>query len=226
MFEKYEVWQFVRPSAPELLAHATAYWQQTGYAVTPTTSQTFQGRSVQPRLGFHRLVDITVLPAGEGAIVQLRFRASLTDEGLVAGAVVGVIFLPAAVVGGAISWHEYEEDWSRARSGFWNYLVGIAHAQPLTTASPPSPPPPPPPPPPTATSPAGLGASSPSAGAAVETGDPRRTLAVGQGLRRGGLWAPGGPRTGFGRSVEVELVTLGIRHRDSVAANSVLGYGL
>lgn len=146
MFEKYELWQFKSPGPGEILAQSMAFWQRAGYSVTPTTAQTFQGRSIQPRLGFHRIVDMAVFPSPEGlTTVQIHFRASLTDEGLVAGAVVGIILLPVAVVGGAISWNEYEEDWVRARWDYWNYLITLVRAQPLVVA--PAVPPPVPPPP-------------------------------------------------------------------------------
>jgi hypothetical protein len=165
-FEKFEVWQFSSPSATGVFSRSLAFWQQSGYATFPTGPGAFQGRSVQPRWGFHRVVDVAVYSSGPGAVVQVRFRASLTDEGLVAGAVVGLVYFPAAVVGGAVSWHEYEEDWQRARWAYWNFLVGALRAQPapgtapaVAIPPPPAPPPvagapPPPPPPPPSTPPA------------------------------------------------------------------------
>jgi hypothetical protein len=160
MFEKFEAWSFSSPGSAEIFSRSIAFWQQSGYSVFPTAPTAFQGRSLQPRLGFHRFVDVAVFPNGSGATVQVRFRASVTDEGLVAGAVLGVVVWPAAVAGGAISWHEYEEDWQRARAAYWNFLVGGLRARPASPAAtvprlPPPPPaanlpPPPPPPPPTA----------------------------------------------------------------------------
>jgi hypothetical protein len=152
MFEKYEVWQFSSPSAPDLLAQSMRFWQSVGYAIVPTSPQSFQGRSVQPRLGFHRVVDIGVFPVGAGGTIQTRFRAAVTDEGLGAGAVVGALLLPAAVIGGAVSWHEYEDDWRNARANFWAFLLSQARAQPTMPARPPVPSSAPPPPP---TSPSG-----------------------------------------------------------------------
>jgi hypothetical protein len=144
VFEKYEAWPFSSPSSSTLFAQAMSFWQQSGYLVTPTSPQSFQGRSFQPRLGIHRLVDVTVFPSGSGATVQVRFRASVTDEGLVVGAVIGILALPVAAIGGAVSWHEYEQDWSAVRWGFWNFLIQTVRAVPLTPVSviPPSPPPP------------------------------------------------------------------------------------
>jgi hypothetical protein len=156
MFEKFEAWSFSSPGSAEVFSRSMAFWQQSGYSVFPTGPATFQGRSLQPRLGFHRFVDVAVVPNGSGTMVQVRFRASVTDEGIVAGAVLGVVVWPVAVAGGAISWHEYEEDWQRARWAYWNFLVTALRAQPTSPSAPaPSPPPapsaenlPPPPPPP------------------------------------------------------------------------------
>ena len=153
VFEKFEVWTFQAPAATELHASAWQFWGQRGYSLRSTGPGAFQGRSFHSKLGIHRVVDVTVLPSGSGAVVQVRFRADVREDVAVGGAVVAVLLLPVAVVGAAISWHEYETDWSQERWAFWNYLVGTARASPVPNV--------PMPPPPSAPSPAGPLPSTP-----------------------------------------------------------------
>ena len=131
VFEKFEVWTFQAPGASELHTASWQFWGQRGYNLRATGPGTFQGRSFQSKLGIHRVVDVTVLPSGSGGVVQVRFRADVREDVAVGGAVVAVLLLPVAVVGAAISWHEYETDWSQERWAFWNYLVGTARAAPV-----------------------------------------------------------------------------------------------
>ena len=140
VFEKFEVWNFQAPDAGELHAASWQFWGQRGYGLRSTGPGTFQGRSFQSRLGIHRVVDVSVLPSGSGTVVQTRFRADVREDVAVGGAVVAVLLLPVAVVGAAISWHEYETDWSQERWAFWNYLVSTARASPVPNV--PVPPPP------------------------------------------------------------------------------------
>ena len=170
VFEKFEVWSFQAPEAKELHAASWQFWGQRGYQLLATGPGTFQGRSFQSRLGIHRVVDVTVLPSGSGAVVQLRFRADVREDVAVGGAVVAVLLLPVAVVGAAISWHEYETDWSQERWAFWNYLVGTAQASPVPNV--------PAPPPPLASSPTGALPST-SGGPAARPPTARRCPACG-----------------------------------------------
>ena len=155
VFEKFEAWTFLSPEASELHRAAWEFWSQRGYSLRATGPGAFQGRSFQSKLGIHRVVDVTCLPSGTGAVVQLRFRADVREDVAIGGAVVAVLLLPVAVVGAAISWHEYETDWSQERWTFWNHLVGVAGAKPLPNA------PIPPGPPPTPTTPPAAPASPP-----------------------------------------------------------------
>ncbi len=157
VFEKFESWTYQAPTAQEIHAVSWAFWSQRGYGLRATGPLSFQGRSFQSHIGIHRVVDVNVLSAGTDSVLQLRYRADVREDAAIGGAVVAVLLLPVAAVGAAVSWHEYETDWSRERWEYWNYLLtqGKAQVAPATptpplpssplVAPPPSPPPPPPP---------------------------------------------------------------------------------
>lgn len=202
VFEKFESWAFATPGPSELFPLAQNFWGQRGYGLQSTGPTSFRGRSFQSRLGIHRVVDVTILPAGSGSALQVRFRADVREDVAVGGVVVAVLLLPVAVVGAALSWHEYELDWSRERWEFWNFLIGIARAQPAPTTPAPSPPsspllgptgvtpstgpaPPPPPPSPATGSPPPppVPVSCPTCGAAA-TGEGRFCASCGSPIAR------------------------------------------
>lgn len=142
VFDKFEAWTFATPAAPEISASAQTYWSQRGYQLQSTGPTAFQGRSFRSKIGIYRVVDVTVRSSGAGAVVHLRYRADIRPEVAAGGVVVAVLLFPVAVVGAAISWHEYERDWSEERWDFWNFLLRSAKATPATATPPPPPPPP------------------------------------------------------------------------------------
>lgn len=129
VFEKFESWSWSAPPPAELFAKAWEFWGHRGYELTSTGGTSFRGRSFQSRIGIHRVVDVTVVPTPAGSVLQLRFRADVRADVAAGGAVLAVVLLPLAVVGAAVSWHEYESDWSRERWEFWNYLVALPGAR-------------------------------------------------------------------------------------------------
>ena len=134
VFEKFESWAFRSPQPASLYPQAWNFWAQRGYALHSTGPYALQGRSFQSKIGIHRVVDLTALDSGGGTVLQLRYRADVSPEAAAGGVVAAVLLLPLAVVGAAISWHEYETDWSRERWEFWNFLVSGAKAEPVAGA--------------------------------------------------------------------------------------------
>lgn len=130
MFEKFESWTFSAPGPSELFQTSWKFWGERGYRLAATSPTSFQGRSFHSRLGLHRVVDVTILPSGAGAIAQLRYRADVTEAGAAGGVVLAVVLFPVAVVGGAISWHTYQRDFEEERWAFWNVLSRDGGAQP------------------------------------------------------------------------------------------------
>jgi len=69
-----------------------------------------------------REFDLILDDVSGGLNVDLTFRAQITDEGLIAGAVAAVFLLPVAVLGGAVSYSEYETDGQTLIVAFWQFL--------------------------------------------------------------------------------------------------------
>lgn len=136
VFEKADTWTFEAPGAPEILASCWEFWAKRGYDLRSTSASSFQGRSFHSTLGIHRVVEIMTVPSGSGAIIQFRYRADVRADVAAGGAVVAVLLLPVAVVGAALSWHEYETDWSRERWDFWNFLLSTGRAKPAAASLP------------------------------------------------------------------------------------------
>ena len=139
VFEKFENWTFASPSASELFSRSWTLSAQRGFQLHSASAAGVQGRSCQAKIGIQGVVDIAVLATGDGATVQLRFRADVRADVAAGGAVVAVLLLPVAVVGAALSWHEYEQDWSRERWEYWSFLVNTVSASPAVTSPPPPP---------------------------------------------------------------------------------------
>ncbi|MDE1819474.1 MAG: hypothetical protein KGJ23_00320 [Euryarchaeota archaeon] len=140
VFEKFENWNFEAPAPAEVFPQAWNFWSQRGYQLQSTGPTSFRGRSFQSKLGIHRVADLTIASSGSGTSVQVHFRADVRADVAAGGVVVAVLLLPVAVVGAAISWHEYEKDWSQERSAFWDFLVHAAGARPAAGMVPPPPP--------------------------------------------------------------------------------------
>ena len=90
----------------------------------------FVGSSAR-RYGLQREATVTVRDLGEQTLVELRMRAHITDEGVIAGGLALVLLWPVAVVGGAVSYARYEEDAINLMSTFWRALEVAASIHPV-----------------------------------------------------------------------------------------------
>lgn len=140
MFEKREVRSLPGVRREEIWVKAWDWWSRQGFRVEQTGPYRARGSSFYGRIGLRREFALAIDEAGPNTNVDLSFNASLTDEGLVGGAVAAVLFFPVAVVGGAISYTEYETDAQNLMAAFWQYLFASAGRGPSSGV--PVPPPP------------------------------------------------------------------------------------
>jgi hypothetical protein len=100
---------------------------------------------------------LTLNQQKEDTHVDLRVNAKITDEGMVGGVAAAVIVWPVALVGGALSYNEYEKDANTMIYNFWGFVNQLTDQEGSIppgwhpSGQPPPPPPgyyaPPPPPP-------------------------------------------------------------------------------
>ncbi len=122
MFEKREVRTVPGIRRDDLWTKAWDWWSRQGFHLAQTGPYRFHGTSYYERIGLRREFDLVIDEVAGGSSVDLSFRASLTNEGLVLGAVTAVLLFPVAVVGGAVSYTEYETDARNLMAAFWQQM--------------------------------------------------------------------------------------------------------
>ena len=134
MFQKREV-HFVAGAKPtDLWPKVWDWWSRSGFQLAQSGPTSMRGTSYYSNIGLRREFWLILSDAAGGTNVDLSLNAQITDEGLVVGAVSAVVFWPVAVVGGALSYSEYETDARNLMIAFWQFLY--APASPSGTATP------------------------------------------------------------------------------------------
>lgn len=122
MLEKRDV-RFLPGARREAVwARAWEWWSRQGFQLSQTGPYRCRGTSVYARIGLKRELDLAIDEASGGCSADLTFRARITDEGLIAGAVTAVVLWPVALVGGAVSYSEYESDARNLLLAFWQFV--------------------------------------------------------------------------------------------------------
>jgi len=140
MFEKREVRSFPGLRRDDVWAKAWDWWARQGFHLAKTGPYRFHGSSYYSRIGLRREFDLIVDDVPGGCNVDLTFSAQITDEGLIVGAVTAVLLLPVAVLGGAVSYSEYETDARNLILAFWQFLStapGASADKPTPAMTPP-----------------------------------------------------------------------------------------
>jgi hypothetical protein len=126
MFERHEVHVVPNGRRDDLWRQVWDWWARQGFRLSKTGPYRFHGSSFQSNIGLRREFDLALSEEQNGTVIDLSISAKLTDEGLVLGAVAAVAFLPVAVVGGALSYTQYETDAVNLTKGFWQYVDSLS----------------------------------------------------------------------------------------------------
>jgi len=139
--------------AADVWAKVWDWWQRSGFALYHVGPNHFTGSSYYSKIGLTREIEVRLQEANEAVYIDVAFRARITEAGAVGGAAAAVLFLPLAVVGGALSWSEYDTEARALLANFWHYLWQLtgkpsqmlfATTPPFGTPYPVAPPPAPP----------------------------------------------------------------------------------
>ena len=122
MFEKrdYRVYKGVKRE--QIYQPICDFWVQQGFYVAQVSPYHVHGSSYYSKIGLRREFWLSMDERGGDTHMDLLFSAKISDEGIIGGVAAAVIFLPVAVVGGAISYGEYEEYSRRLMGTFWNFV--------------------------------------------------------------------------------------------------------
>ena len=113
----------------DVWAKTMDWWQRAGFAVYQVGPGHLTGASYYSKIGLRREIELRYQESEGSLYADLSFRARITDEGVVGGAVAAVVFWPVAAVGGAISWSEYDNEANALISNFWVFLSQITGKQ-------------------------------------------------------------------------------------------------
>jgi len=115
------------------------FWRSRNFGVNFTSPYSVHGEQFYSKLGLRQSIDVWAADEGKDVGIDVTFAAELTDVGAVAGVAGLVILWPVALVCGAVSYIDYENDAQRLMAEFWSY----ANAFPKNPQPPSAPAPPP-----------------------------------------------------------------------------------
>lgn len=117
------------------------FWARSGFYVAQISPYHVRGESYHQKIGLKREFYLRLDEHEGNTYMDLQFSAKITDEGMVGGAAAAIIFLPVALVGGALSYTEYEDDARKLMGSFWAYADQITNVRGVMAQLPTPPPP-------------------------------------------------------------------------------------
>lgn len=130
----------------DIYRQISEFWARQGFYVAQISPYELQGQSYESKIGLRREFYLRIDEQNDNTYIDVTLRAQITDLGLVGGVAAAVIFWPAAVVGGALSYSSYKDDARNLMYSFWAYVDSLTHktGAPMPVQPPIAPPPPPP----------------------------------------------------------------------------------
>lgn len=139
MFDIRDYRMYKRSKRDKIYPQICDFWARQGFLVAQLAPFVIQGQSYQQKIGLRREFDLRMDDHKGNTYIYLNFRATLSDEGLLGGAAATIIFWPMPVVGGAVSYTEYENDARNLIGNFWVFMDQLTKTR-GTMPQPPEPP--------------------------------------------------------------------------------------
>ena len=139
MFDIRDYRMYKRVKRDKIYPLICDFWARQGFYVAQLAPFVIQGQSYQQKIGLRREFDLRMDDHEGNIYIYLNFRATLSDEGLIGGAAATIIYWPMVVVGGAVSYTEYEKDARNLMGNFWVFVDQLTKMR-GTMPQPPEPP--------------------------------------------------------------------------------------
>jgi len=138
MFEKRDYRIYPDIDKEKIYPQVCDFWARQGFYVSQFGPYHIYGQAYHGNIGLRMEFDLRIYDVDDNTYLDLLVRAKVTDEGLVGGAAAAVIVWPVAVVGGAISYSEYEKGANALIGSFWTYTNQITGKTGQWATAPPS----------------------------------------------------------------------------------------
>ena len=135
LFTKHDQRTIPGLTKEQAMQAASWFWRSRNFGLNFTSPYSVHGEQFYSKLGLRQAIDVWAADEAQHVEVHVSFSAELTDMGAVAGVAGLIILWPVALVGGVVSYVEYENDAQRLMNEFWSYL----NAFPKNPQAPPTP---------------------------------------------------------------------------------------
>jgi hypothetical protein len=126
MFEKREYRMYKGVKREAIYQQVCDFWARSGFYVSQISPFHIQGQSYYQKIGLKREFFLRMDEHEDVTYIDLSVQAKITDEGLIGGVAATVLLWPVAVVGGALSYDQYENDAKALMGSFWGYVDSIS----------------------------------------------------------------------------------------------------
>jgi hypothetical protein len=143
MFEKREYRMYQGVKRDQIYQQICDFWARQGFYVWQISPFQIQGQSYHQKIGLRKDFFLRMDEHENTTYIDLSLRASITEEGMIGGGAAAILFWPVAVVGGAMSYSEYENDARNLLGSFWGFVDSISKIQGVWATAPQAQPQPP-----------------------------------------------------------------------------------
>jgi hypothetical protein len=122
MFDKRDYRRYKNVKRDDIYPKVCDFWARQGFYVAQLSPFQIRGESYHQKIGLRREFYLRLDEQDGNTYIDLQFQAKISDEGAVGGVAAAVIFWPVAVVGGALSYSEYEKEANSLMYNFWIFV--------------------------------------------------------------------------------------------------------
>jgi len=137
MFDKREYFMYPGVARKDIYPQVCRFWAEHGFYVSQISPFEIQGQSYHQRIGLRREFFLRLNEAEGTSYIELNFTARITDEGMLGGVAATIIFFPVALVGGALSYHEYKKEATDLMERFWAFVDQVTSTRGSPVQAPP-----------------------------------------------------------------------------------------